>query len=220
MWVTDLTKSFVLQVCGITVQSIASANFNAAGTWSVVAQSDTCGPHLQVMGDLRLITSNVFKTKYSMRFPKVDCIRRDKGPEDVQTEQELIDTVNQKHGEGKLANRDFKHSGHECRVHFGLSSSQSMAHSARQLAGSAAKILFQNDWAGCGDAVATGKAAVAAGPGGRGGNKRRRKQTVPRSAGGRPGVLDMFLPTDVSHVEVSSTHVVDEAQSGKFNSVK
>ena len=95
-----------------------------------------------------------------------------------------------------------------------------MVHWARQVAVSAAKTLFQTDWAACdvgGGAVPAGKAAAAADPGGRGGSKRRRKQPAPRSAGGRPGALDMFLPTDVSHVEVSNTHVVDEAQLGNLS---
>mmetsp|Transcript_20380 Transcript_20380/g.61402 ORF Transcript_20380/g.61402 Transcript_20380/m.61402 type:complete len:1176 (-) Transcript_20380:177-3704(-) len=107
---------------------------------------------LQVTGDVRLITSSVFKTRYSMRFPKANYIREDKSPYQVQTEDELINYVNQKHGE-----------------------------------------------------VLTGEAALAAERGGRGGNKRGKKgkRTVPRIAIGRStGVMDTFLPTDVSHVDV------------------
>lgn len=64
---------------------------------------------VQVTGDVRLITSSVFKTRYSMRFPKANYIREDKSPYQVQTEDELINYVNQKHGEGAFPSDNSDH---------------------------------------------------------------------------------------------------------------
>ena len=53
---------------------------------------------LQVQADVRTIISRDFATRHSLRFPRVERIRYDKSPLDVQTDQELWDLVNQNKG--------------------------------------------------------------------------------------------------------------------------
>ncbi|DBA86388.1 TPA: hypothetical protein ACH3X2_005613 [Trebouxia sp. C0005] len=53
---------------------------------------------LQVQADVRTIISKDFATRHSLRFPRVERIRYDKSPFDVQTDQELWDLVNQNKG--------------------------------------------------------------------------------------------------------------------------
>ncbi|DBA75732.1 TPA: hypothetical protein ACH3X1_010149 [Trebouxia sp. C0004] len=53
---------------------------------------------LQVQADVRTIISKDFATHHSLRFPRVERIRYDKSPFDVQTDQELWDLVNQNKG--------------------------------------------------------------------------------------------------------------------------
>lgn len=53
---------------------------------------------LQVQADVRTIISRDFATRHSLRFPRVERIRYDKSPFDVQTDQELWDLVNQNKG--------------------------------------------------------------------------------------------------------------------------
>ena len=52
----------------------------------------------QVQADVRTIISKDFATRHSLRFPRVERIRYDKSPFDVQTDQELWDLVNQNKG--------------------------------------------------------------------------------------------------------------------------
>ena len=52
----------------------------------------------QVQADVRTIISRDFATRHSLRFPRVERIRYDKSPFDVQTDQELWDLVNQNKG--------------------------------------------------------------------------------------------------------------------------
>ena len=68
------------------------------------------------------------------------------------------------------------------------------------------QILLTIVWL-CGCAVPpTGAVATAAEHGGRGGNKRKRKPTSIRAvAERRGGVMPTYLPTDVSHIEVSGS---------------
>jgi len=47
---------------------------------------------------VRTIISKDFATRHSLRFPRVERIRYDKSPFDVQTDQELWDLVNQNKG--------------------------------------------------------------------------------------------------------------------------
>jgi len=53
---------------------------------------------VQVQADVRTIISKDFATRHSLRFPRVERIRYDKSPFDVQTDQELWDLVNQDKG--------------------------------------------------------------------------------------------------------------------------
>lgn len=53
---------------------------------------------LQVQADVRTILSRDFATRHSLRFPRVERIRYDKSPFDVQTDQQLWDLVNQNKG--------------------------------------------------------------------------------------------------------------------------
>lgn len=55
-------------------------------------------PVVQVQADVRTIISRDFATRHSLRFPRVDRIRYDKSPFDVQTDQELWDVIDQKGG--------------------------------------------------------------------------------------------------------------------------
>lgn len=52
----------------------------------------------QVQADVRTILSRDFATRHSLRFPRVERIRYDKSPFDVQTDQQLWDLVNQNKG--------------------------------------------------------------------------------------------------------------------------
>ena len=52
----------------------------------------------QVQADVRTIISRDFATRHSLRFPRVERIRYDKSPFDVQTDQQLWDLVNQNKG--------------------------------------------------------------------------------------------------------------------------
>lgn len=53
---------------------------------------------IQVQADVRTIISRDFATRHSLRFPRVERIRYDKSPFDVQTDQQLWDLVNQNKG--------------------------------------------------------------------------------------------------------------------------
>ena len=62
------------------------------------ANKDVSFVFLQVQADVRTIISRDFATRHSLRFPRVERIRYDKSPFDVQTDQELWDLVNQNKG--------------------------------------------------------------------------------------------------------------------------
>ena len=44
---------------------------------------------VQVLADVRLITSKVFAAQYSLRFPRIKRVRWDKSAADVQTQEDL-----------------------------------------------------------------------------------------------------------------------------------
>ncbi len=47
----------------------------------------------QVRADVRTITSDVFATRYSLRFPRVERLRADKAPRDATSVRELEELV-------------------------------------------------------------------------------------------------------------------------------
>lgn len=47
----------------------------------------------QVRADVRTITSDVFATRYSLRFPRVERLRTDKAPRDATSVRELEELV-------------------------------------------------------------------------------------------------------------------------------
>ncbi len=53
---------------------------------------------VQVQADVRTIVSKQFASRHSLRFPRVQRVRWDKGPLDVQTDQELWDIVESNQG--------------------------------------------------------------------------------------------------------------------------
>lgn len=58
------------------------------------------GPYgvMQVQADVRTIVSRTFASRHSLRFPRVQRVRWDKSPMDIQTDQELWDTVESNQG--------------------------------------------------------------------------------------------------------------------------
>ena len=54
---------------------------------------------MQIHADLRLIESRVFKSRYSLRFPRIERLRYDKGPDNIVTEEE-VDTHREKRAKG------------------------------------------------------------------------------------------------------------------------
>lgn len=72
------------------------ACFNTAGCRCLCFTVSWSDP--QVQADVRTIISRDFATRHSLRFPRVERIRYDKSPFDVQTDQELWDLVNQNKG--------------------------------------------------------------------------------------------------------------------------
>ncbi len=56
---------------------------------------------MQVHADARMIQSVLYASKLSLRFPRVEAVRWDKSPFDIQTVAEVCDLVNrQKDGIG------------------------------------------------------------------------------------------------------------------------
>lgn len=53
---------------------------------------------MQVQADVRTIVSKQFASRHSLRFPRVQRVRWDKSPLDIQTDQELWDTVESNQG--------------------------------------------------------------------------------------------------------------------------
>jgi hypothetical protein len=53
---------------------------------------------VQVQADLRTIVSKTFASRHSLRFPRVQRVRWDKGPMDIQTDQELWQIVESNQG--------------------------------------------------------------------------------------------------------------------------
>lgn len=69
-----------------------------AGTCIVSWVFRTACLAVQVQADVRTILSRDFATRHSLRFPRVERIRYDKSPFDVQTDKQLWDLVNQNKG--------------------------------------------------------------------------------------------------------------------------
>jgi len=73
--------------------SLAGSHFSHT---SVIRWHDAA----QVKGDVRLIKSKQFATDFSLRFPRVARIRKDKKPQDTMTQQELLEEVDRRRASG------------------------------------------------------------------------------------------------------------------------
>lgn len=114
VWVKDPSRSIVLQVLALPKchhldyssslvrcdTTNLSMRLSTARVFRMLVHSVTLGLHfcLQVQADVRTIVSKTFASRHSLRFPRVQRVRWDKSPLDIQTDRDLWQIVESNKG--------------------------------------------------------------------------------------------------------------------------
>ncbi len=109
VWIKDPTRSVVLQVMthahvkhcyNYTTQLSNPLLLSLNRHDMLIVCLHQVGPFgvMQVQADVRTIVSKTFASRHSLRFPRVQRVRWDKSPMDIQTDQELWDIVESNQG--------------------------------------------------------------------------------------------------------------------------